>query len=126
MYKQTNQGTVLRLSDGASIPEDWGNTDYQAYQLWLSAGNTPLPADEPDPKEVARAALLALEQATQMNRLSREFMLVSMQDLAQRQSVLLAAAGQTVTPEDILNASPGWRGLVEVNGQALALRRAMV
>lgn len=34
-------------SFGASvtIPFDAGNTDYQAYLAWLSAGNTPLPAD---------------------------------------------------------------------------------
>jgi hypothetical protein len=34
---------ILRLPDCASIPNDPDNTDWQAYQVWLAAGNTPLP-----------------------------------------------------------------------------------
>lgn len=34
---------ILRLPDGASIPNDPQNIDWQAYQEWLAAGNTPLP-----------------------------------------------------------------------------------
>lgn len=37
-----NSNSVQR-SDGAFIPNDPGNTDWQQYQLWLSKGNAPTP-----------------------------------------------------------------------------------
>jgi len=56
----TSPNTVRRLSDGAAIPFDSSNRDYQEYLKWLdgyelvgmewvktSEGNEALPADEP-------------------------------------------------------------------------------
>ena len=40
-FNQTQHTSVFRLSDGASIPFDPANTDYQQYLAWLEVGNTP-------------------------------------------------------------------------------------
>ena len=45
-FDKTQPTSVIRLADGACIPFDPDNTDYQAYLKWLAEGNTPLPADQ--------------------------------------------------------------------------------
>ena len=50
MYKLVNDRngqlcSILRTTDGASIPFDPDNTDYQAYLAWVAEGNTPEPAE---------------------------------------------------------------------------------
>ena len=50
MYKLKQNFTggldfVIRTTDGAVIPFDLDNTDYQAYLAWVAEGNEPLPAE---------------------------------------------------------------------------------
>lgn len=42
-----NSTSVVRDEDGATIPADPTNSDFQHYQDWLKAGNTPNPATAP-------------------------------------------------------------------------------
>jgi hypothetical protein len=39
--------TIIRDADGAFIPFDPDNLDYQAYLAWLAKGNQPTPASNP-------------------------------------------------------------------------------
>ena len=51
MYRQCKDffgniaNCVIRTSDGACIPFDPDNTDYQAYLKFLADGGQPLPAE---------------------------------------------------------------------------------
>jgi hypothetical protein len=50
-YKQMplidgKENQAILRADGACIPFDQSNTDYQAYLLWLAEGNTPSSPDE--------------------------------------------------------------------------------
>jgi hypothetical protein len=44
--KLDNSQVLIRTTDGAFIPFDPANTDYQEFLAWCEQGNTPLPADE--------------------------------------------------------------------------------
>ena len=52
-YQLTLFDRIFRTTDGAFIPPDPANTDYQQYLAWLEEGNEPLPADPlPEPQEL--------------------------------------------------------------------------
>jgi hypothetical protein len=47
MYKLTDNASILRIEDNASIPNDPANSDYAEYLEWVEEGNTPEAADIP-------------------------------------------------------------------------------
>lgn len=58
MYKLRGTG-VIRLSDGASIPNDTGNSDWVAYKAWCAKGNTAQPEFGPAELEAKRRTDIA-------------------------------------------------------------------
>jgi hypothetical protein len=71
-YQLSATDCILRIADNAFIPPDPANTDYQAYLTWLSEGNTPLPAPEPEsvpeltPAEKLAAAGLSVDDLKEL------------------------------------------------------------
>ncbi|WKB52323.1 hypothetical protein [Eleftheria terrae] len=63
MYRLNANGFVIRLSDGAYIPDDAGNRDWQEYQEWLQAGHEP----EAPPSPVIEDQAAQLEAAVQVH-----------------------------------------------------------
>lgn len=53
MYKYHRFGGVVRQDDGATIPEDPGNRDWDAFVAWRDGGGVPEDAD-PEPTDAAR------------------------------------------------------------------------
>src|SRR5579872_526511 len=77
-YTLTSGSSVIRDADGATIPANPLNTDWQTYQAWIAAGNTPNPAPaSPTPVPTCqiwqlRAVLTAAQWTAIQNAIASE------------------------------------------------------
>lgn len=63
MYSEIANSTSMRRdADGAIIPADENNRDYQEFLAWRAAGNTPTPLPTPTLAEVKAAKLAKLAE----------------------------------------------------------------
>src|SRR5579859_4200261 len=97
MYTLTNSTTIIRDSDGACIPNDLGNTDYQNYLKWVEAGNTPTPYVAPvvPPPPISFLAFMNLFTPTE------QAALVNSTDTQVKLFILMASGAGTI---DLKNA----------------------
>lgn len=76
----------------------------------------------PDPRIAILRQIEEIEQATMVPRITREFMLLAAQDLAQREAERRTAAGVPTTAEELLAANIGYQRTLQVEAQIAALR----
>lgn len=61
MYTLTNTTTIKRDSDGAMIPADPANRDYQDYLVWVAGGGVPTPVPGPTAMEQQQVLMQAVQ-----------------------------------------------------------------
>ena len=115
-YKKTSGPLIIRQSDGAFIPPDPLNLEYQLYLKESVAGATVLPVDAPNPNDAINAQIAILESNPAVPRLVREALLrIAEKDAARDATALNTAA-------IILAADSGYQRIKTRDTQIAALR----
>src|SRR5207237_340701 len=112
-YQLTSTDFIMRVSDGASIPNDPDNRDRVEYDAWVSAGNTPDPYVSPvEPQSVLSQDLMAQFDADDAAKIraavegNSQFWLLWSSLQAQKDAMIVGNA----------RFMTGWNALVQVLG----------
>jgi len=100
------------MEDGAYIPADENNADYQKYIEWVNQGNSASAASA-DPLPTVQSLIDAIERDTLMNRAVREFILLSAES---------AASAQGVPPAQLYAANPAYKAVKDTDTAISLLR----
>lgn len=95
-YTLNQFGGINRDLDGASIPADPGNRDYQEYLAWVAEGNTPAPVPIDDLKAAKLAQIEADRDAAcvaTVNVIGHPWQADARSQSLLSSSILLAQAG---------------------------------
>jgi hypothetical protein len=118
-YTLTGGPGVVRDGDRARIPDDPGNADWQLYQAWLAAGNTPTPYTPPAAPAPSFLARDLLAQLTVDDYAAITSAIASNAALGLLWASLLAQGEQPISTGSA-RFTPGWAGLAAAIGATRA------
>lgn len=101
MYKLQRSGEISRLSDGASIPPDPSNRDYQRYLEDVKGGASVQEADPPPDSEPTRDERIITAAAVRKER------------LAAKKAAILASGLPTATKTAMADLLAGMADIVD-------------